>query len=37
MIRSVFGGTKFLNEAKESDFVGKDTIVVVGVVAQKMV
>ena len=37
MIRSVFGKERFLNEAKESDFAGKDTVIVVGVVSQKMV
>lgn len=37
MIRSVFGKERFLNEAKESDFAGKDTIIVIGVVGQKLV
>jgi len=37
MVRSIFGGRRYLNEAKESDFEGKDTIVVVSAVGSRMV
>ena len=37
MVRSIIGGRRYLNEAKESDFEGKDTIIVIGTVSQKWV